>query len=375
MKITIVQGAFLPVPPLLGGAVEKVWYGLGKEFVRRGHEVTHLSRRYPNLPDEEHIDGVFHRRISGYATPRSLFLLKFYDLLFSFRVKRSLPPADILVTNTFWLPFLVRNIKFGKLYVHVARYPKGQLKLYRHAARLQTVSQPIARVMEYQAPQIKDKIKVIPYPINLPSLAEWDSRVTPSDPVTLLYVGRIHPEKGLDLLIKAIALLESSIRKNILVCIVGPWEVSQGGGGIKYFNRLKKLASDLEPEFDWVGPVFDDEQLAELYLNATLFLYPSLAEKGETFGLAPLEAMAFGCPVLVSALDCFQDFIVDNINGFVFDHRGQHPENDLSNKLGVLLNAKSSIGDASREARKTAERFSLDKIATLYLEDFTSLHG
>ncbi len=373
MKITIVQGAFLPIPPLLGGAVEKVWYSLGREFVRRGHEVTHLSRSYFNLPDEEVIDGVSYRRLSGYKIPRSLLLLKFYDFLYSIKIFRVLPSADILITNTFCLPFLVRNLKFGKLYVHVARYPKGQLNLYRHAARLQTVSQPIASEMVKQVPRIKDKIKVIPYPINFPSIADRDSRLSPSDPMTLLYVGRIHPEKGLDLLIKAITLLENSIKKKLLVRIVGPWEVSQGGGGMKYLTSLKDLASDSEAKFDWVGPVFNEEQLAELYSCATLFIYPSIAEKGETFGLAPLEAMAFGCPVLVSALDCFQDFVVDNHNGFIFDHRRQEPEKYLFIKLRTLLNAKKILNDASSEARKTAEQFSLDKITTLYLEDFTSL--
>ena len=142
---------------------------------------------------------------------------------------------------------------------------------------------------------------------------------------------------------------------------------------MKYFKSLKKLASDREAKFDWVGPVFNEEQLAELYSCATLFIYPSIAEKGETFGLAPLEAMAFGCPVLVSALDCFQDFVVDNHNGFIFDHRRQEPEKYLFIKLRTLLDAKKILNDASSEARKTAEQFSLDKITTLYLEDFTSL--
>jgi len=36
--------AFLPVPPVMGGAVEKVWFALGQEFARRGHEVVLVSR-------------------------------------------------------------------------------------------------------------------------------------------------------------------------------------------------------------------------------------------------------------------------------------------------------------------------------------------
>ena len=47
MKIAIVLGAFLPVPPVMGGAVEKVWFTLAAEFVRRGHNVTLVSRALP----------------------------------------------------------------------------------------------------------------------------------------------------------------------------------------------------------------------------------------------------------------------------------------------------------------------------------------
>ena len=37
MKITIVLGAFLPVPPVIGGAIEKSWFALAQEFVSRNH--------------------------------------------------------------------------------------------------------------------------------------------------------------------------------------------------------------------------------------------------------------------------------------------------------------------------------------------------
>ncbi len=77
MKITIVQGAFLPVPLLLGGAVEKIWLALGQEFARRGHEVTHVSRAYPGLPARE----TDRRALSivvcgGFEAPGSMLKLK-----------------------------------------------------------------------------------------------------------------------------------------------------------------------------------------------------------------------------------------------------------------------------------------------------------
>src|SRR6187402_3622152 len=100
MKITIAQGAFLPVPPLRGGAVEKIWFALGREFARRGHEVTHVSRAFADLPREEVIEDVRHIRVPGYDTPRSLPWLKALDLFYSLRVLPRLPSADVLITHT-----------------------------------------------------------------------------------------------------------------------------------------------------------------------------------------------------------------------------------------------------------------------------------
>src|SRR5207253_8522157 len=137
MKITIVLGAFFPVPPVMGGAVEKVWFALSQEFARRGHEVVLVSRALPELPRSETRAGVKHLRLRGFDMPRSLVWLKFLDLLYSFNTMSVLPEADILVTNTFWLPILIRNLRRGKIYVQVARYPKGQMRFYRRAARLQ----------------------------------------------------------------------------------------------------------------------------------------------------------------------------------------------------------------------------------------------
>ncbi|WP_407678210.1 hypothetical protein [Candidatus Seribacter sulfatis] len=65
MKITILQGAFFPVPAIQGGAIEKAWEVLGQAFVAAGHTVTHISKRHPELPDNEYIGAVHHLRVSG----------------------------------------------------------------------------------------------------------------------------------------------------------------------------------------------------------------------------------------------------------------------------------------------------------------------
>ena len=64
MKINILQGAFLPVPPSKGGAIEAAWHSLGREFAKRGHEVTHVSSMAPDLPNEETVGDVKYTRAS-----------------------------------------------------------------------------------------------------------------------------------------------------------------------------------------------------------------------------------------------------------------------------------------------------------------------
>lgn len=372
MRITIAQGAFFPVPTLMGGAVEKIWFALGKEFARRGHEVTHISRRCLDLPARETIDGVRHVRVPGADAPRSMLALKGLDLLYSLRVRAVLPPADILVTHTFWLPMLVRGERFGKLYVHAARYPKGQMRFYAHAARIQTVSRPIRDAIVREAPHLAEKVCFIPNP--LPE-AEPGTACDAPRGKTILYVGRIHPEKGIGLLIDAFAALPAALRAEWKLVFVGPAEAKFGGGGAEYLAELQRRAEPLGARVEWVGPVFDAAQLHAYYRRAALFVYPSLAEKGETFGLAPLEAMAQGCPALVSALACFRDFIDPGVNGFVFDHRSERPERALAGLLDALLRDAQGREQAGARALRTAADYALARVADQYLEDFAALAG
>jgi glycosyltransferase involved in cell wall biosynthesis len=372
MKITIAQGAFFPVPPLRGGAVEKIWFALGREFARRGHEVTHVSRAFGDLPREDVIGNVRNVRVRGFDTPRSLALLKTFDLLYSLRVLRVLPRADILVTHTFWLPLLIRSHRFGGLYVHAARYPKGQMRFYSHAARLQTVSQPIKDAIIAEAPGCRERIACIPNP--LPEAAYCEA-LPPANAREkhLLYVGRVHPEKGLELLIRAITLIPDAAFAGWKLMVVGPAEDSAGGGGAMYLSFLKDLARTTPHRVAWIGPVYDPPRLAEYYRASSLFVYPSLAERGETFGLAPLEAMSHGCPALVSDLACFRDFIEDETNGFVFNHRGVDADRVLAQKLTRLIGEAAQFDQARAAAAAKAKEFTVERIAGLYLRDFQSL--
>lgn len=363
MKITIIQGAFLPVPPKLGGAVEKRWLALSKEFVQKGHSVLHISRHYSGMPAEELIDGVLHKRVKGYNTPSSGLYLKWLDLLYSLRAKTVVPPdTEVIVTNTFWVPIILPLFLKKRCMVDVGRLPKKQMLLYNQASRFKANSTPVAKAIKKELPKYQHpRVVIIPNPLPFQDLPKVDYNA--KQPV-LLYVGRVHPEKGLELLIKAF----KKIRSGWKLQIVGPEAINAGGGGLSYLKSLQSLAGEDEVEF--IGAVYDIDLLNQYYAEASVFIYPSIAEKGETFGLAPLEAMAWGCVPVVSDLSCFRDFIFHRKNGLVFDHRCVDAVDSLYQAIESAIIEKDFMYSLSQEAIKVRQSHSTSFIASLFLEEF-----
>lgn len=331
MRITILQGAFLPVPPLRGGAVEKMWFELGKQFTQQGHSVCQVSRRFERLPAVELIEGVHHVRVQGYDTPANGLHLKLLDLLYSLRALRALPPADILITNTFWLPILAarRQQRLGLIMVDVQRMPKGQMRFYRRAACLRANSSAVAQAIAAEAPQLAGRIRTIanPLPFQPPRLPQAE-RLS-----VILYCGRLHPEKGIALLIEAFSLACEQGLSGWTLRLVGPADTASGGGGLSWLVGLLSGPQAAGLPIEWLGPIYNEHELLQQYQGAALFAYPSLAERGETFGLAPLEAMACGAVPIVSDLTCFRDFITPGVNGLVFNHRALDAPSQMAHEF------------------------------------------
>lgn len=371
MKIAIVQGAFLPVPTKRGGAVEKVWFALGQEFARTGHEVVHYSRLSDGLPEMENIAGVRHVRVQGANTPSSLVWLKWQDLLYSRRIARKLERADVVVTNTFWAPLVLSPNRHGPLWVHVQRYPKGQMALYRRAARLQTVSKVIADAIIQQAPAYRSRVCIIPNP--LPPLVV--PTTSPHRDLSLvLFVGRLHPEKGLELFLRAAGVAHAA-NPSLRFRIVGPWESRFGGGGEAFYHQLKVLAAPLHGAVEFTGAVFDEGMLASHFASAAVFVYPSLAAKGEASPVAPLEAMARGCPIVVSDLACFDETLGTGPHVRRFDHSAGDAAAKFAAAITSAIENRTDWERASSAAMARAAEFSVDRIASLYLKGFAEIRG
>lgn len=372
MKITIVTGAFLPVPPGPAGAVEKIWSRLAQEFARRGHSVTLVSRKYEGAPQEEVQSGVRNIRRSGFACTGYRGVDKTLDLIYTLFVLGSLPKSDITVTNTFFLPILTGPLAryCGQTVVDMQRFPKGQLPLYSRAKRVRVPSRAVFQAAALQHFPSRAVLKTIPNPVDLETFTPPMSPRPPAAQGTILFTGRIHPEKGLHLLIRAFRIINSEF-PTVGLRLVGPQDTGVGGGGAKYIRELNKLAEGLPVEMHPL--IRDPKELAIVLQNASIFCYPSLAEKGESFGVAPLEAMATGLPVVVSNLAVFRDFIEDGETGLVFDHRACRPEQELASKLRTLVLDDQLRNMIAWKASLRALQFGYDLIAEEFLNDFSSL--
>ena len=126
-----------------------------------------------------------------------------------------------------------------------------------------------------------------------------------ADERVVLFVGRIEPFKGPDLLLRALALTPE--REDVRVLLVGGAEDDAGA------RWLHGIASELglADRLDWRRAVPQDE-LPDYYAAATLFAAPS---RHETFGLAALEAMACGAPVVASNVGGLRGLVADGETG------------------------------------------------------------
>lgn len=383
MKITIVSGFFLPVPPVSGGSTEKSWYNLAREFTARGHEVTMISRRWPDFPNEEKRDGIAHRRLPGWNHQKSLRRNLVLDFLWSWRVFFALPAADIVIVNAVALPIWLGRLKprAGRVVIMTGRMPKGQYRRYRAISRVLAASTYVRDRVLAENPGLRPVTHVHGYPIDWQTLNAKPGGPAParaSGELVLGYVGRIHEEKGLALLaaaVRSLAAMPGLPPWRVLLC--GPADVARGGSGPEFCGQLTQQFSAALPAngFQLLEPRFDDRALAGVYQQIDLFCYPSLAKQGETFGVAVAEAMAAGAVPVVSRLACFTDFVRDGHNGVVFDHAASDAAAQLAASLARLLRDAGLRQRLAGNARADARRYDYSTFAETLLADFTQLTG
>ena len=179
----------------------------------------------------------------------------------------------------------------------------------------------------------------------------------------LLYVGRIEPLKGLDLLVETAAQMDSEAGIRVIV-------VGGDVNGDREMDRVKLLAKerDLEDKIDFVGQV-DHTELPLYYNAADVCVVPSYYE---SFGLVALEAMACGTPVVASRVGGLSTIIQHGRTGYLKPWRCPDA---FANSVEMIISSdglQQSLGEA---ARKRAEGMGWDNVAAMMWQEYAALTG
>jgi len=162
-----------------------------------------------------------------------------------------------------------------------------------------------------------------------------------------LTVSRLAKAKHIDILIKA----ANDAKFNLKII-----------GSGRDLIRLKALAG---PTVEFLEKV-SDQQFQDLFVRAKAFLF---ASRDEEFGIAPVEAMGYGLPVIAFRSGGIPEFVKNADNGFLYD---QLDSSSLINKMRQFENLSDmELLEMKKSARKSAERFT-EKIFEKNIKNFVN---
>ncbi len=171
----------------------------------------------------------------------------------------------------------------------------------------------------------------------------------------ILFVGRMEPRKGLDILLHALKGMQGQIRL-----------IAVGSGPL--VNKYKAMAKKMGINAIFPGKV-SPRTLAEYYRTADILVAPSI--KGESFGIILLEAMASGLPVIASSVEGYIETLKNGKLGLIFEKEN---EKELRKVLLFAMNNPDTILKVAQRALfYVKENLSWKKIAKRTEEYYMSL--
>ena len=337
----------------------KVWGGgelyvldLATTFAAKGHEVTIVSRD---------IDAVTHRFKEAGLPMTTMALKGAIDIVSPFKLARIIgkeQPAIIHVHNFKDATTAVRARALSRnrnvrivMTRHLVKAAKRK-SIYNRLDAIVFVSHLAKNEFMSTSPVIDTaKIHVIHNSIKHTTAT---AECTPNKELTLMFHGRLSPEKGIDTLLQAFA--KASIPNARLVIA--------GSGNDEYVKELHDIAekAGIAQQISWMGHVTDIHPLIE---KADIGVCPSRVR--EAGSLSVLEYMSHGKPVVASNNGSQPEYITNGEDGYLVE-----PEN-----IEALAAAIKSLNDTElrkaigKVARKTFEErlafpIFIDKIEKIY---------
>jgi len=367
-------------PPRIVGGISPHVYCLSRSLAKNGVKVYVVTCDFPEAPQHEVVDGVEIFRIDSYKNPSPDFVTWVY--LMNMNMQREAAAIvnnldgkvdifhahDWLVANAgiglkhvFRKPLLAtfhstqvgRN---GAQYEYERMIHETEYWLTYEAWRVICCSNYMISHAKWAFGLPEDKLVMIPNGVNFqeyarnknPNLSQFRVMFALSEERIVLFVGRLVYEKGVHVLIKALSKVLEKV--NVKFVIVGSGYMEE---------ELSNLVTGmgLAHKVMFTGFV-DDETLRNLQRCADVCVVPSLFEP---FGIAALEAMAAGSPLVVSDTGGLSEIVEHDVTGVKV-----HPNNPDSLAWGiarVLLDKKYAEQLKNNAYKKVQEKYDWDKIS------------
>ncbi|MCA1961093.1 MAG: glycosyltransferase family 4 protein [Desulfomonile sp.] len=362
-------------PPLGGGAGNATAH-LGKELAALGAEVTVLTSAFRGLADYERTTGLAVRRVPvvrrrvDRCTPPEMATFVCSATVAALRLARRMRP-DVTVTF-FGIPSgpvgLALKLAYGIPYLvslrggdvpgfqpyDLALYHRllgGTIRsLWRRSAGVVANSDGLKALVQQSAPH--QPVLVIPNGVDVVRFRPPETRG--EDPaVRIGFVGRLVHQKGVDVLMQAVALLEPEL----------PFVIDIVGDGAER-QELRSLAANLGVEdrvrfLGWKA----GEELPELYRRMDAFVLPS---RDEGMPNVVLEAMASGLPVVATRVAGTEELVCDGKTGLIVppeDHQALAAALRRTITDGTARTAMGAAGRRLVEARYTWRRVAEEYLA------------
>jgi glycosyltransferase involved in cell wall biosynthesis len=381
MKILMLSWEY--PPKNVGGLSNHVFY-LSHALRKLGHEVHVITCEEGDAPVEENNNGVYVHRVTPYKIDTEDFSKWVMHLNFAMieeatRLINYGGKFDLIHAHDWLSAFTAKALKWSFKIpmvstIHATEYGRNggiRTDMQRYISStewfLTYESWKVVACSNYMRQQVKDlfgspwdKIWVIPngvepqkFNFNFDSL-EFRRNYAEDNEKIIFYVGRHVFEKGIHLLVEAARGIVKSYNNSKFV-IAGTGPMTE-----ELKNRVRDMG--IEKKVLFVG-YMNDEDRDKLYKVADVAVFPSLYEP---FGIVALEAMAAGCPVVVSNTGGLGEIIEHKVNGLKSINGSSE---SITDNVSQLLYDNDLANILKENALKTVyEKYTWNKVAELTVE-------
>lgn len=214
------------------------------------------------------------------------------------------------------------------------------------------VTAPVRTAVSWNSQAIKSMVELPPFveavlervDHSVPRFGDIYAAVTrePAEQPEIAFVGRITPQKGVDVAIEALALLRSDYQIPATLTVAGPVEGD-------YAAQLRELASHLgvASALRWPGSL-PPESIAALLANASAMIVPSTWD--EPFPLVTIEAALARVPIVASDVGGISEGMADEEHALLF------PRGDARAAAGALARVLSETEQTSARVARAYDR-------------------